>query len=297
MNRRVFLLVATLMVAVTAWSQLLWKVEGNGVSKPSYLMGTHHIAPASFIDSIKGLNEAINACDAVYGELHRDVMNDFASQQRLALALIAPADSTLDKVFTPQEYATVQRIADGYLAPLGINLKSLNMLKPIGVDLQLQSLRSMKYFKDYDPTNQIDRGVQNRGEQADKELGAFETLDDQINTIVSSPIADQAKTLLEACELDSLMEKMTIELADAYIHQEIDYLLTAIENPQYGSKPTDEELDRILWSRNQRWAEKLATLMPQQSILVCVGAGHLPGSKGLIALLRNAGYTVTPVSK
>jgi uncharacterized protein YbaP (TraB family) len=35
--------------------------------------------------------------------------------------------------------------------------------------------------------------------------------------------------------------------------------------------------------------------MPQKSLLVAVGAGHLPGDKGVINLLRKAGYTVTPM--
>jgi uncharacterized protein len=36
--------------------------------------------------------------------------------------------------------------------------------------------------------------------------------------------------------------------------------------------------------------------MPEKSLLVAVGAGHLPGEKGVINLLRKAGYTVTPIA-
>ena len=35
-------------------------------------------------------------------------------------------------------------------------------------------------------------------------------------------------------------------------------------------------------------------MMPERAMLVCVGAGHLPGDKGLLQLLRNMGYTVEP---
>ena len=41
-------------------------------------------------------------------------------------------------------------------------------------------------------------------------------------------------------------------------------------------------------------SEKLNTLMPQQSILVVVGSGHLPGDDGLLDLLKRKGYTVEP---
>ena len=61
-----------LSIAVCSFAinaQLLWKVSGNGLEKPSFLFGTHHVAPASMIDSIAGFDEAINTCDVVYGEV------------------------------------------------------------------------------------------------------------------------------------------------------------------------------------------------------------------------------------
>ena len=41
--------------------------------------------------------------------------------------------------------------------------------------------------------------------------------------------------------------------------------------------------------------QKLKELLPEKSILIAVGAGHLPGEKGVINLLRKEGYEVTPV--
>ena len=35
--------------------------------------------------------------------------------------------------------------------------------------------------------------------------------------------------------------------------------------------------------------------MNDKSLVVAVGAGHLPGEKGLINLLKKAGYKVEPV--
>jgi uncharacterized protein YbaP (TraB family) len=53
--------------------------------------------------------------------------------------------------------------------------------------------------------------------------------------------------------------------------------------------------DVLLYNRNRNWVVKLKELMSQKSLLVAVGAGHLPGNKGVINLLRKAGYTVTPM--
>ncbi len=297
MKRTVLLVVAAAAVALSAWSQLLWRVDGNGLSKPSYLMGTHHMAPASFIDSIRGLGDALNACDAVYGELREEELSSPAAQQRMAQALIAPGDSTLDKVLAPSEYAVVKRVVDGYMAPMGLTVEMFNVFKPQALSLQLQLMQATMNFPDYDPKNQIDATVQRRGRAAGKELGAFETVDDQIKVLLAATIKEQAQGLVEMCEYNDDYKRVIDEQCKAYIGQDIDFLYGQVLDPGVGSTPTDAELERLLWGRNRNWVGQLVKLMPEKSIFVCVGAGHLPGDKGLIALLRGAGYTVTPVSK
>ena len=54
-------------VALSANAQLLWKVSGNGLSSPSYIMGTHHLAPLSVKDGIAGLQKAMDETQQVYG--------------------------------------------------------------------------------------------------------------------------------------------------------------------------------------------------------------------------------------
>jgi uncharacterized protein YbaP (TraB family) len=53
--------------------------------------------------------------------------------------------------------------------------------------------------------------------------------------------------------------------------------------------------DILLYHRNANWVKKIKPILPDKSLLIAVGAGHLPGEKGLISLLRKEGYTITPV--
>jgi uncharacterized protein YbaP (TraB family) len=62
------------------------------------------------------------------------------------------------------------------------------------------------------------------------------------------------------------------------------------EDPSIG-----EFTDLLLYDRNANWSKKLQELMPGSSLVIAVGAGHLPGKKGVLNLLREAGYTVEPV--
>ena len=50
-------------------AQLLYKISGKDIKKPSYIVGTFHVAPASFVDSIPGLRAAMDEAEQVCGEL------------------------------------------------------------------------------------------------------------------------------------------------------------------------------------------------------------------------------------
>lgn len=48
-------------------------------------------------------------------------------------------------------------------------------------------------------------------------------------------------------------------------------------------------------NRNKRWIKKIPELIMDESVFIAVGAGHLPGERGIIELLRKDGYAVNPV--
>jgi uncharacterized protein YbaP (TraB family) len=56
-----------------------------------------------------------------------------------------------------------------------------------------------------------------------------------------------------------------------------------------------EHEDILLYNRNMNWVKQLKTIMKAESVFVAVGAGHLVGTKGLIALLKKEGYKVRPL--
>lgn len=277
---------------VSCNAQILWEVSGNGLSKPSYIMGTHHIASISIIDSIDGFNEAINRCDVLYGEVSKEEMNSLETQQKAMQLSIAPADSTLDKIFTPAQFDSIDNVLKKYTAGMA-SLQQLVMLKPTLVATQLAVMQSLKAFPDFNPQQQLDSHVQSLADSLGKELGAFETVDFQLNLLYGQPIAEQAKELLIAVRHDDELESFSHKLANAYKSQNLDLMYEYMNDPILGFD--DASKKRLVDDRNQRWVETLVELMPQKSIFVCVGAGHLPGESGLLNLLRQKGYTVSPV--
>lgn len=292
--KRLSLIIAVMAVALACQAQLLWKVSGNGLGRPSYIFGTHHMAPASMIDQIAGMNAAIDGCDIVVGEIEKDSLMSQESQMKMAGFMIAPVDSTLDKLYTPDEYAEVEKVFNKYFGAMGVKLAQMKSLKPNAISTQLQAMQAIKYFPNFDANNLIDMAVQERANEAGRPSLGLETLQEQIDLLFNAPMTEQAKSLLEACRQDEFFQVQSSALAEAYMHQDLDKLMQVMTDATMGGD-SEEAMEALIYSRNRNWAEKLEKMMPERACLVCVGAGHLPGAKGLLQLLRDKGYTIEPM--
>ena len=292
--KRLSLVLIIALVALTSHAQLLWKVSGNGLSRPSYILCTYHFAHAVMIDKIPGMQQAFDGCDVVVGELENETMLDPKSQALAAQAMIAPLDSTLDKLFTPEEYKIVEQVFNKYFGTMGVKLSQMKMFKPSAISTQMQAIQAMKFFPTLNVNDLIDMAVQNRSNEAGKPSLAFETMEEQIDLLFNTPLTEQAQGLLEACKNDEMFAEQSSALVEAYMTQDLSKIEAIINDPELGGNES-EELDALLYDRNRSWAVKLAKMMPERACLVCVGAGHLPGNQGLLQLLRDRGYTVEPM--
>ena len=96
--RRLFaIIVFALLAAQSANAQLLWKISGRGIEKPSYILGTHHAVPFTYCDSIPGLMEAFEEVDYVIGEFDMVKMGEMTpvQMQNMQKRMMMPADTTL----------------------------------------------------------------------------------------------------------------------------------------------------------------------------------------------------------
>lgn len=291
--KRLSLILAVLMLTVAAQAQLLWKVSGNGLGRPSYIFGTHHMAPATMIDQIKGMDEAIGGCDIVVGEVEKDSLTSPEVQARMAQDMIAPLDSTLDVLLTTEEYKVVEKVFDKYFGTMGVKLSQMKSLKPSAISTQMQAMQALKYFPNFDATNLIDVAVQQRANDAGRPSVGLESVQEQIDLLFNGPLTEQAKGLVESCKQDEFFQVQSAALVDAYMSQNLDKIFTVMTDATMGG--SEEAMDALIYNRNRAWTAKLVEMMPERACLVCVGAGHLPGDQGLIQLLRNEGFTVEPV--
>lgn len=290
--KRLSLILAVVVLALSAQAQLLWKVSGNRLGRPSYILGTYHFAPGSMIDKIPGMEQAIEGCDIVIGELDKENMIGSKVQALAAQAMMAPADSTLDKLFSPQDYAIIEKVFNKYFSNMGVKLRQMNMLKPMAISTQMQAMQAIKYFPNFNANDLIDVAVQARANDEGRPSMGLESVQEQIDLLFNGPLTEQAQGLLEACKQDEFFQAQSVALADAYMAQDLNKLFAVMTDATKGD--SEEIMEMLIYKRNRNWAQKLNVMMPECAMLVCVGAGHLPGDKGLLQLLRNMGYTVEP---
>ena len=289
-----------LMAAITMQAQLLWKISGNGLQKPSYIIGTYHLANVSFTDSIKGLKAAMDATEQVYGEI---VMADIASPeniQKMQAAMMLPDGQTLDKLFTTDEMTRINALVKSVL---GVDMtnpmvaQQLGKLTPYALQVQLGVLIYLKKHPGFNPNEGFDSYFQKEAAAKGKGVGGLETFDFQINTLYKSTTMERQKQLL-LCLADNLEfnEEQTENIVKAFFTQDLDGIEKAMDAKLNNTcDGTPEEKETLIYSRNDNWMKQMPEIMKQKATLFAVGAGHLPGERGLLAQLKKAGYTVEGV--
>lgn len=287
-----FLAGMALIFTGTASAQVLYKVEGNGLKEPSYIFGTHHVAPLSVAEQF-GAMEPFNSATRIVGEI--DMTQD---QMALAMALqshlMAPADSTLLKVISPEDYKIINEEFKKWAPMPGVELAMLDGMKPMTVSSMVIIGMCAESMPGFDPQAQLDTWFQTTGKANGKTIVPLETAEQQAILLYDfTPISVQAEALVDLLKNPTEAMEQTKALSDAYMAQD----LKAMYDLSMQDESHPEFMEAMLDKRNADWLTKLPAIFEQGPSFVAVGALHLAGDKGVVEGLRKAGYTVTGISK
>ena len=170
--KRLFMTFAFAVMTVAGMqAQLLYKISGNGLTKPSYIIGTYHLAPVSFADSIPGLKEAMAATEQVYGELDMTDLTSAENLQKMQTAMMLPEGTTLSKLLTAEEMARLNVVLKELM---GVDMtnqmvaQQLDGLSPQALQTQLSLLIYMKKHDGFNPQATFDGYFQQVAQQQGK---------------------------------------------------------------------------------------------------------------------------------
>ena len=264
---------------------LLWQISGNGLTKPSYLYGTIHMIckdDASLGDS---LISAIQRSDRVYFEVDMDNLMEMLSAFK---DFKMRNDTTLADLLSKEDYEKVKEYM-GRKSGL-LPFSQLETYKPM-----LASSLLMESGIACEESVAMEQLILEEAKKNKKRVDGLETMSYQASIFDSIPYKLQAEQLLKYVNdggSKSEADKQFEEMIEAYKAQDIEKLGEFVQTNDGGLGNYE---DILIYNRNRNWVEKLKKIMPEKSLTIAVGAGHLAGEKGLIKLLRKAGYTVKPV--
>ena len=259
---------------------LLWKISGNGLSKPSYLYGTMHITCDATLD--KNILAALDATTQVYLELD---MDDPAMQTEMMGTVMMKDGVTMKSLTTPEEY----KIVDEFLKTnTGASVDMLGTFKPFMVSAIL-------YPKMIDcPMQSYEQAIMEVAKNQKEDVYGLETVAEQMAVFDAIPYKEQMDELVKTAKDNMVNDKKEMtEMMAVYNKKDLNALLEFMDKSE--NKMMASHNDVLLNNRNKNWMPKIEAVAKANPTFFGVGAAHLAGDNGVIKLLRKKGYKVEAV--
>jgi uncharacterized protein YbaP (TraB family) len=252
---------------------LLWKISGKGLAKPSFLFGTMHVKDKRAFGFSDSVMLAIQSCPSFALEVHPDTI----VKQMFASLKDKNGANSLRNILSKEEY---EKFAKRFEAKNGYPPGDIS---PIQAESMMQPIKE----KPDDKKAFVDAYLFGVARGMGKSIYGLENATEQYKYYGdSSQVKSRLQDILEEDEEDGIAG--TDEMSRIYSTGDLNKIVNYLG---------DEKLeDSVLVARNNVMLNSIIRRMGTQPIFSAVGVAHLPGNTGLITLLRNAGYTVTPVA-
>lgn len=263
-------------------SSLLWKIEGPGVQKGSYLFGTMHLIEKEYFIFPDKLEKLVKKSDLLVMELAG------MPSQMEALKLIQLQEGSFFDYFTAEQTDTILKWAK---LELKMDEKSfratMSKMKPFAV---VQMATQMHFIG---KTESYELSFEKIARENEIAIKGLETIAEQMAIFDNLSKAQQSEMVME--EIRNMEETLdqTTRMQKIYAGQNVDSLFLMIQNE---GGTISEEMSEFLDKRNKNWVPQIKAMVEEKKTFIAVGAGHLGGPNGVIRLLEKEGYTLTPVA-
>ena len=290
MKRRDFLLatLATALPAVAANARfergLLWRVEKPGAA-PSHVYGTIHVADPRLAELPAAVRERFDAARSLMLEFVADA---YTRERFLEAALFLDRQTLEEKIGA----ADFER-ALALLGPTGMTREMVNKMKPWGVLLNLRHPQRAAHG------TPLDDRLLELARARRLPLSQIEGVEEQIFTFDEFPMESQIALLKHSlAHRDELIE-LAERTLDAYLERDLAAIWRLREqftarHPQIAPHQA-VMTKRVVHDRSVVMAFRMQRQLRRGEAFVALGALHLYGDKGVLALLEHDGYRVQGV--
>jgi len=259
---------------------LLWEISGKGMAQPAYLFGTVHLYDTSVYRLPQAPFDLLKKVDKVYFELDFGKIN---AQDVMADMFIDDTSQYINKLLPPASLAKLQKLTASS-AMMQMMGEKLYAIKPI---LLLSLLMSND-----GKAPSVDLALYQAAMGEKRPVDGLETYREQMDALNTMSIPLQITMLQQLLDKDLSPVEMLNKMTAVYVRQDIQQMLTELNEDMPLDANFNEEL---IIKRNAVMANRIDSLLRKEHPLIAVGAGHLGNDTGLIALLKQKGYTLKNV--
>ncbi|MFD1258841.1 TraB/GumN family protein [Mucilaginibacter terrae] len=258
---------------------LLWQISGKGIQQPTYLYGTVHLFDTSLYRIPQPVIDKLAQTKQVYFELDFGKLNPM---EMLGYAMVKDSTQYLDKLLDSSSLRKLKEL-----------VKTSPMMQMMGPALyRLKPLFLTSLLLNNGKAVTIDMEMYKQAKELKDSVGGLETVAEQMQALNAISITSQAKMMQDYLKTYTSADATIKKLTEIYVKQDIEHLLEQMND----DAPLDAAFNEaLLIKRNVVMANRIDSLVGKTSTMIAVGAGHLGGPKGLIALLKQKGYQIKNV--
>ena len=260
----------------------LWEVR-NG-DKRAYLVGSIHMLKPENYPLEESFEKAFATADIVVFEADLDRLKEPATQQMILKKAFASEGKPLSTVLGQDAWERASKKA----REVGISLATMENFQPWFVCNTVTVLKMVQMG--FRPEYGLDSYFFEKAKKQNKEIMGLETPAEQIDFLAGLPASQQKAFFVQTMdELDQFDESVN-DLVRSWEEGNIAELENLLME---GFRSHQDVYDRIVKQRNINWMGKIDILLnSEQPALIVVGAAHLLGEDGLVAMLKDKGYQV-----
>jgi hypothetical protein len=265
---------------LAAGQGILWQISGKSVD--ACLLGTIHSEDPRVTKLPRPVETCFDSAQLLMLEMSLDPMTSASVASRM----LQEPDDSLSK----QVGKSLAQEAAKALQSLGVPPQVTEFLQPWAVVMTLSMPPQVS-------GQFLDKQLYDMAIAGGKQFQPLEKPDEQLSVFTSLTLKEQKSLLRRVLDEYQQYPEMFKQLTKAYLERDLDTLAAiSFANPMSDDARLQEKfMDQMLTVRNHRMVERMEPFFSRGKVFVAVGALHLVGEEGLISLLRQRGYTVTPI--
>jgi uncharacterized protein YbaP (TraB family) len=266
---------------------LLWKVEKAGMPA-SHVLGTIHIADPRILDLPSEVTVALEESrQAIF-----EIVFDGSVNMKMAQAMVLTDGRTLEGIVGSELF---QKAADA-AAQYGLPAPAIQQMKPWAL-VPILSFPPEQFALVAGGQAPLDQWLQQVAAGQGTRLLGLETVEEQLSLFDGAPEEEQVAMLRSVVENREWVQEQFDSMIAAYLARD----LSSLYGQMLAQATAEEALllrrfeQDFVVERNRRMVQRLQPLLADGASFIAVGALHLPGDTGILALLADDGFQVSRV--